>query len=178
MDHVNERQRPQAHGSTQLGNFEKLPLEIRLLIWECLFYDIHTAPRVLSILRCNRYLYQEISDHLYKGMRHEIRISGADDSLKWLYVRLFSNRMSVKWRGLKNIKAVRKHLQNFPHERIEGKEIFLNVILSHKDPDQIIQLREKADRFVDILKAAPVTPTVRVSLLEEKPPKTINYTKE
>lgn len=179
MDHSNEYQHRQVPGSTQLGNFAKLPLEIRLLIWEYLFYDIHTAPRVLSILRCNRYLYQEISDHLYKGMRHEIRISGPDDCLKWLYVRLISNRMSVKWRGLKNIKAVRKHLQTFPHERIEGKEIFLNVLLSYKDPDQTIRLlREKADRLVDILKAAPVTPTVRVSLLEGKSPKTINYSSE
>lgn len=178
MDHVNGCQHPQVPDSTQLGNFEMLPPEIRLLIWECLFYEIHRAPHVLSILHCSRYLYQEISDHLYKGMRHGIRISGADDTLKWLYVRLFSNRMSVKWRGLKNIKAVRKHLQNFPHGRIEGKEIFLNVILSQKDPDQIIRLREKAHRFVDILKAAPVTPIVRVGLLEENPPKTMNYTNE
>lgn len=178
MDHVNESKNPRVPGSTQLGNFEKLPLEIRLLIWECLFYDIHTAPRVLSILRCSRYLYQEISDHLYKGMRHEIRIPGADDSLKWLYVRLVSNRMSVKWRGLKNIKAVRKHLQNFPHKRIEGKEIFLGVLLSYKDPDQTIRLMEKLDRLVDILKAAPVTPTVHVSLLKGKLPKTINYTSD
>ncbi|KOS47351.1 hypothetical protein ACN38_g1694 [Penicillium nordicum] len=177
MDHVNEYQHPQFPGSTQLGNFEKLPFEIRLLIWECLFYDIHTAPHVLSILRCSRYLYQEISDHLYKGMRHEIRISGARDSLKWLYVRLASNRMPVKWRGLETIKAVRKHLHNFPHKRIEGHEIFLNARLSLKDYDQIIRLREKANRLLEILKAAPVTPVVRVSLLEGNPPKTINYTK-
>lgn len=179
MDQGNESKHRQVPGSTQLGNFSRLPLEIRLLIWECLFYDIHTSPRVLSILRCNRYLYQEISDHLYKGMRHKIRISGPDDSLKWLYVRLVSNRMPAKCRGLKNIKAVRKHVQNFPHNRIKGKEIFLNVLLSYKDPDQTIRLlREKVDRLVDILKAVPVTPTVRVSLLEGNSPKTIKYTSE
>lgn len=41
-----------------------------------------------------------------------------------------------------------------------------------------MRLERKADQLVDILKAAPFTPTVRVSLLEEKPVKEINYTNE
>lgn len=161
MDCVNEYQYPQVPVSAHLGNFVKLPLEIRFLIWEYLFYDIHTAPHVLSILRCNRHLYQEISDHLYNRTRHELRISCSNDSVNWLYVRLLSNRMSAKWWGLKNIKAVRRHLYSFPHKRIEGKEIFVNFILSsHEGFEQFMRLVQKADRLVDILKAAPVTPAV------------------
>ncbi|KGO74427.1 hypothetical protein PITC_019600 [Penicillium italicum] len=179
MDRVNECQHPQTPSFAQLGKLAKLPLEIRFFIWESLFYGIYTAPNALSILRCNRYLYQEISDHLYNGMRHEIRISGADGNLKWLYVCLVSKRMPAKWRGLKNINAVRRHLHNFPHKRIEGSEIFVNITLSsHENFNQIMQLEQKAARLVDILEVAPVTPAVCVSLLEEKPPKNISYTSE
>ncbi|CAG7935463.1 unnamed protein product [Penicillium nalgiovense] len=146
MDGVSEYQHPQIPGSAQLGNFAKLPLELRLLVWEYLFRNIHTIPHVLSILRCSRYLYQEIADHLYRGMRHEIRISFTDDSLKRPYVRLLSKNMPAKWRGLKNSKAVRRHLHSFPHERIEGKEIFVNIILSsHEDSRQIERLEQKAN---------------------------------
>ncbi|KXG47379.1 uncharacterized protein PGRI_012490 [Penicillium griseofulvum] len=177
MNRTSEHKYPQPPGSTQLGNFAKLPLEIRLMIWENLFYDIHAAPHILSILRCNSHLYQEISSHVYSGMKHEIRISSTK-SLKWLYVRLISKRMPAKWRGLENIKAVQKHLTNFPHDKIKGKEIFVNIILSSRnDIDQMMQLEDKANRLVDILEAVPVVPTVLVSLLEENA-KYINYTEE
>jgi uncharacterized membrane protein len=85
--------------------------------------------------------------------------------------------MPAKWQGLKNIKAVQRHL-NFPHDRIERKEIFVNIIISsHTDIDQMMQLEQKANRLVDILEAAPVVPTVVVSLLDENA-KSINYTDE
>jgi hypothetical protein len=160
MDGVSDYQLPQIPGPPQLGNFAKLPLELRLLIWEYLFCKIYTTPHVLSILRCSRYLYQEIADHLYRGMRHEIQIPFTDNSLKWLYVRLSSKNMSAKWRGLKNFKAVRGYLHNFPHTRIEEKEIFVNTILpSHKGRRQTNRLEQKVNRLVDILNAAPVAPT-------------------
>jgi hypothetical protein len=95
MDGVSEYQHPQIPGPAQLEIFAKLPLELRLLIWEYLFRKIYTTPHVLSILRCSRYLYQEIADHLYRGMRHEIRMSFTDNSLKRLYVRLVSKNMSA-----------------------------------------------------------------------------------
>jgi hypothetical protein len=145
MDGVSEYQHPQISVPAQLENFAKLPLELRLLIWEYLFRKIYTTPHVLSILRCSRYLYQEIADHLYRGMRHEIRMSFTDNSLKRLYVLLVSKNMSAKWRGLENFRAVRRHLHNFPHKRIEGKEISVNIILSsHEGRRQIKRLEQKA----------------------------------
>jgi hypothetical protein len=67
----------------QLGTFFKLPVELRLMIWEALVATIESTPEgepsspssnPLSILFCSHYLYEEISSHLYSGLLCTIQI--------------------------------------------------------------------------------------------------------
>ena len=63
----------------QLGNFAKLPPELRFQIWGSLFedflYDCHSAPRALSILSCNRYINEETSRILYQRRVFDLAIN-------------------------------------------------------------------------------------------------------
>jgi hypothetical protein len=65
---------------SQLGILEKIPVEIRFLIWEKLFAlipstqlkDTATTTNTLSIIASSRFLCNEISHHLYARLNHEI----------------------------------------------------------------------------------------------------------
>jgi hypothetical protein len=63
---------------SQLGDFARFPVEIRLMIWEELFQNINSTTltimshggRLLGILGCSRALYNEITQLLYKDIKH------------------------------------------------------------------------------------------------------------
>ncbi|KAJ6132650.1 hypothetical protein N7471_007865 [Penicillium samsonianum] len=175
MNRAEDKPAPQDPGVAQLGTFINLPLELRWMIWESVFDEIHSAPCALAILRCNRYLYREISDHLFGDFEHEFQVSGG---LRFNFTTRQTH--SHGW-DLKNIEAVRSHLHTFPWAKVGGK-MFINILPPPQgDPGQIIQVWQKVNQLVDILKTTPSAPSVWVSLLEdwssdEKPQESIPYT--
>ncbi|KAJ5785333.1 uncharacterized protein N7503_010545 [Penicillium pulvis] len=116
---------------SQLGDFVKLPVEIRWMIWEDLFQNIHSITRttkshngrLLGILGCSRILYHEITHLLYKGIQHGIQI--CDDEPMWL-VALSSKYVYATW-AVGTVEAMSRHIRNFPHERVEEKSISIKV---------------------------------------------------
>lgn len=134
MDRAEDKFPPQGPGVSQLGAFTKLPLELRRIIWESVFDQIHSAPFALAILRCSRHLYQEISGHLFDNFEHEFRVA---DGLRFNFTT--KQTCSQGWE-LRNIDAVRSHLHNFPWAKV-GTEMFVNILApAEGDPDQIVQI--------------------------------------
>ncbi|KAJ5086740.1 hypothetical protein NUU61_008047 [Penicillium alfredii] len=163
----------------QLGTFAKLPTELRFLIWEYLFSEIHKIPGALSILYCSRHLYKEVSSLLYHGITHIIKIYGVYNSRRWLTVHLMSRRLALVW-DLKDVETARRHLHNFPHARTPRKQIVVNNFPSQDDPGQIVQLWQRINQFIDIIKKLPFVPHLRVMLekswyREGKPIESIKY---
>ncbi|KAJ5237679.1 hypothetical protein N7489_007770 [Penicillium chrysogenum] len=175
MDRAEDKSTPQHSGVAQLGTFAKLPLELRWTIWESVFDEIHSASFALAILRCSRYLYQEISDHLFEDFEHEFQVAGG---LRFNFTTRQTQRQG--WE-LKNIEAIRCHLHTFPWRKIRG-EMFVNISPPpQEDPGQVVQIWQKVNQLIDALNTAPSAPSVWVSLLEdwsrdEKPQESITYT--
>lgn len=148
----------------------KLPIEIRLLIWEILFSEILSDPREqwrsstnhLSILRCNRALYNEICHHLYKSLTHFLHIPSGHVEGCWIVAGLFSDKLYFWW-NLKDDEAARKHLSIFPCAKLRQPRILVELRRSSTlDPGRIIQVWQKANILVDILQSLERPPQVRV----------------
>lgn len=175
MDRAEDKSAPQHPGVAQLGTFAKLPLELRWMIWESVFDEIHSTPFALAILLCSRYLYQEISDHLFKDFEHEFQVAGG------LRFNFTTRRTHNHGWELKTIEAVRNHLHTFPWRRIGGK-MFVNISPPpQEDPGQILQILQKVNQLIDTVNTTPSAPSVWVSLLEDwsrdqKPQESITYT--
>ncbi|KAJ5196786.1 hypothetical protein N7449_007265 [Penicillium cf. viridicatum] len=175
MDRAEDKFAPQGPRVSQLGAFTKLPLELRWMIWESVFDQIHSAPFALAILRCSRHLYQEISGHLFENFEHEFRVV---DGLRFNFTT--KKTRSQGWE-LRNIDAVRNHLHSFPWAKV-GTKVFVNILPPPEgDPGQIVQIWQNVNQLVDTLKTTRSVPSVRVSLLEDwsndgKPQESIAYT--
>ncbi|KAJ9481703.1 hypothetical protein VN97_g11769 [Penicillium thymicola] len=175
MDRAEDKFAPKGPGVSPLGAFTKLPLELRWMIWESVFEQIHSVPFALAIMRCSRRLYQEISGHLFENFEHEFRVA---DGLRFNFT---TKKTSSQGWELWNIDAVRSHLHSFPWEKV-GTKMFVNVLPAPEgDPGQIVQIWNKVNQLVDTLKTTPSTPSVWVSLLEDwsndgKPQESIPYT--
>lgn len=175
MDRAEDKFAPQGPGVSQLGAFTKLPLELRWMIWESAFDQIHSAPFAFAILRCNRHLYQEISGHLFDTFEHEFRVA---DGLRFNFTT--KQTCSQGWE-LKNIDAVHSHLHSFPWAKA-GTKMFVNILPPPEgDPGQMVQIWQKVNQLVDTLKTMRFAPFVRVGLLEDwsndgKPQESITYT--
>ncbi|CAI7576677.1 unnamed protein product [Penicillium glandicola] len=175
MDRAEDKSAPQDPGVAQLGTFIKLPLELRWMIWESTFDEIDSAPCALAILRCSQYLYREISDHLFEDFEHELRV---ESGLRFNFT--IKKRRSQGWE-LKNIDAIRNHLHTFPWAKVGGKMPVNIVPPQQEDPGQIVQIWQKVNQLVDILKTMSSPPSVWVSLLEDwsrddKPQESVAYT--
>ncbi|KAJ5405892.1 hypothetical protein N7465_007176 [Penicillium sp. CMV-2018d] len=174
MDRAEDKFAPQGPEVPQLGAFTKLPLELRWMIWESVFGQIHSAPFALAILRCSRHLYQEISGHLFENFEHEFRVA---DGLRFNFT---TKTCSQGWE-LRNIDAVRSHLHSFPWAKV-GMRMVVNILPpTEGDPGQIVQIWHKVNELVDTLKASRSTASLLVSLLEDwsndgKPQESIPYT--
>lgn len=172
----------QAKCLAQLGHFAKLPVEIRLKIWEFLFLQIHSAnygsttPRtsILSIVRCSRYLHNETSNHLYDGLTFGIHIWPNYSEARWVTMKMISCHSHVIW-DVKDKNISQKVLSNFPFHRAQKPEISVKIqSVSPKDHGQIVQLWQTVNGLVDILVTLQHPPHVRVKLkgrwhLHEKP---------
>ena len=149
--------------SSSLGSFAKLPPELRLDIWDRLFASIAihgratirnqvSPPRNLAILHASRRLYEETSDYLYADLRHIILLSPIYAKQQWITAHIYSRGLSATC-DFENTAEVRRHLQNFPHQRTA-----LDIEISapgRKDPGQIVLLWQKVNALVDILIALP-----------------------
>lgn len=155
--------------------FSKLPVEICLLIWDTLFSEIPSAPRKqfqsptnnLSILRCSRGLYDEISYHLYKSLTHFLHIPSEHLEGRWIAAGVISDKMYVWW-DLKDEEAVREHLSIFPCAKLREPRVHVELRRSSiQDPGRIIQLWQKTNTFVDILQNQQRPPQIRVRFAEK-----------
>lgn len=140
----------------------ELPIEIRLLIWEILFSEIPSGPREksrssanhLSILRCNRALYNEISDHLYKSLTHFLHIPSGHVEGCWIVAGLYSDKMYFWW-NLKDEEA--------PRAKLRQSRIIFEIRRSFTlDPGRIIQVWQKANILVHVLRSLEPPPLIRV----------------
>lgn len=164
----------------QLGTFALLPPEIRLLIWEGVFQDIPTmtpdeqlppCKNVLSVLRASRYLYHEISVHLYKDMAINIQPRPQYHQHKWMTVRIFSKKLDTRW-CLKTEEHTRRFFHTFPFAKVNQPCLGIDIVPSSRnDPGLIISTRRKINTLIDIFKTMPFIPPVHISLSGKWAPK-------
>lgn len=159
----------------QLGTFSRLPTEIRLMIWEYLisehffarfigFLKKKRTPHALSISYCSRYLYEEISDLIYKDLVQVIKITGCH-GLNELSVEVFFKKQSYR-NDLKGFDMIQSYLHNCRYWRVTGKPIEVEIFPPYpEDRGIIVGLWRDINQFIDILQAAPFTPCVRVALV-------------
>lgn len=153
----------------QLGNFAIFPAEVRLLLWEAFFNKIRFSPvkygsNILSILCCSRYLYREISYLIYEDMVHDIHVYTPSTAKIVILVSISSKRLQYmdEWE-LPGTKDLRRHIQNFPHHRIQNYRLGLDISHHYQaDPGQMINLWRTINKFVDFIKdsneTSPRTP--------------------
>lgn len=161
-----------------LGNFSKLPIELRLQIWEELFSDINMAlegqeqpsKNRLSILCCNSYLYEELSSHLYRGLKHIIRIDSSYSKTCYLEVGLYSKRFTRALR-LKDSIALRDHLLNFPHSKVELQTLYIKISHRRQRISRFINLWLKINDLIHILRNMNSMVKLHVQLSNQWPAK-------
>ncbi|KAJ5203776.1 uncharacterized protein N7498_004655 [Penicillium cinerascens] len=176
--------------SDMLGHFAKLPIELRLLIWDLVFLEIHPYPRrrispqtnILSILRCSRYLYCEISHRLYNNISPALLVRRVDDKKCWITAGMFSNKIHAQW-DLESKGDTQRHIASLPFDKLRDSYLFIEIRPSSRhDPGQIIQMWQKLNYIVDIIQELPQPPCVRISLLgrwtvQKRTRESIKYTK-
>lgn len=176
--------------SDMLGHFSKLPVELRLSIWDLVFLEIHPDPRrdtspqtnILSIIRCSRYLYCEISHRLYNHISPALLVRGAHDEQCWITVGMFSNKIHAQW-DLESKSDTQRHIASLPYDKLRGSHLSIEIRPSSNiDRGQIIQLWQKLNHIVDILQELPHPPRVRISLhggwtFQNRTRESIKYTK-
>lgn len=143
----------------QLGNFAKLPPELRLKIWGYLFSSCclrTTLPepghgrelRNLSILCANQHLYGEVSHYLFSRLRYTINLHPDYDKQRWMTADVYSRGLSVSC-DLKDMAEVERHFQSFRHRK---PRLYVKISApSRRDPGQIVLLWQKANALVDLL---------------------------
>ncbi|KAJ5813794.1 uncharacterized protein N7503_000544 [Penicillium pulvis] len=159
----------------QLGTFSGLPIEIRLMIWEYLISEHFFArfigllkkrrtPHALSISYCSRYLYEEISDFIYKDLVQVIKIAGCH-GLNELSVEVYFKNHSYR-NDLKGFDMIQSYLHNSRYWRVTGKPLQVEILPPYpEDRGIIVGLWRDINQFIDILQDAPYTPCVRVALV-------------
>lgn len=176
----------------QLGLFAKIPVELRLKIWENLFVKIHSfemffnkpAVNILSILRCSPYLYNEISNHLYEYLVLGITIWPDYCKKRWISIRATCRWLDVEW-NVKDKKRAQRILSDFPFYKTRGQTISVQILSASYDRPaecEMIRLCRTIDGFVDTLTALRHPPHVSVALigvwtLRGKPIRNIYWTK-
>ncbi|OQE08011.1 hypothetical protein PENVUL_c011G07828 [Penicillium vulpinum] len=135
-----------------------LPIEIRLIIWEYLISSIHTQSsplkdssqkdNPLSILSTSRYLYNEISSHLFNKSAQIISLDAEYHPKEWMIIQLKSRTVDVQW-TLKNREDAEMHFQNFPNSKTTLKVHIYSP--DPTDPGQLVLIWQKVNALVDFL---------------------------
>lgn len=143
-----------------LGTFARLPIEIRLMIWEYLFSTLHTQPpgdslhkhnphkHNLSIFCASQYLYNEVSSHLFHDSIQHISLNPEYNEEEWMAIQLKSRTVDIKW-ALRDRANAEKHFHSFPHSKTTMK-IHINSP-DPTDPGQMVLIWQKANALVDLL---------------------------
>lgn len=147
---------------TYLGNFIKLPYELRLMIWEELRphgQDKTTADTAsskqsrripksgLSILRANRGLHDEIHRPLYKNMVMAFEISPVYEKDVWITANCRQGQ--AVWKLQNEDDAVGRGFLDLPYDRVD---VVVDIVApDNRDQAQLVCLWGKISRFVDFM---------------------------
>lgn len=157
----------------QLGQFAKLPTEIRLLVWEALFNLIpkqlsrptEHSTNTLSILSCSRFLYYEIAYHLYADMIRVFVICSKEPDKLGIRMKVESRRVTIQ-RDVEDIQTTRNILEHFPRALMRDDTVYVNIRPSKRnDPGRIVLLSDRVNMFVNLLTESSYTPRVHVELV-------------
>ncbi|CDM32048.1 hypothetical protein CBS147339_1319 [Penicillium roqueforti] len=153
----------------RLGEFSKLPPELRFQIWNCLFDDFlwntSSTPCGLSIISCNRYLNEETTRILYErrvlSLTIVIRCSPEGGRIPEFHAIVKAAKgagklMGVKFMGLSYLDDVLRLVRNFPSWRFQkcGPWIHVNYFCL-LCPSEELELWDCVVRVVDTLKLIP-----------------------
>ncbi|CAG7938173.1 unnamed protein product [Penicillium nalgiovense] len=143
-----------------LGTFGMIPVEIRLMIWEYLFYTIRTQPvrytfhreSPLSILCTSRDLYNEISSHLFSNSVQHVTLNPEYNEQERMIIQFKFRAKEIKW-ALRNREDAERHFQNFPHSKMT---MIVHINRPNPtDPGQLVLLWQKTNALADLL--IPIT---------------------
>ncbi|KAL3496254.1 hypothetical protein BJX62DRAFT_136173 [Aspergillus germanicus] len=140
-----------------LGNLSRLPLELRLCIYDWLppyklkYFGIPwllSGKNPLAILRASRKLYEEVSHHVYHNIHLDFRIWPMIDG-RWAYARI-PELCKRHWKFRRPGSAVRRGFRHFPYHRT-------NVTIEVYPPSfnaEVVCLWQKINHLVDLLARA------------------------
>jgi hypothetical protein len=150
-----------------LGAFGIIPVEIRLIIWEYLFYSIRTQQvrysfhkeNPLSILCTSRDLYNEISSHLFSNSVQNVILNPVYNEQVWMVIQFKFRAREIEW-ALRNRADSERHFQNFPHSKTT-MVVHINRP-DPTDPGQLVLLWQKINALADHL--IPITrPNIKLA---------------
>ncbi|KAJ5708282.1 hypothetical protein N7488_008083 [Penicillium malachiteum] len=153
----------------QLGNFSKLPVELRFIIWDHLIFkeakDRQTKA-IANLLRSSRSIHSEISQHIFHDYQHKLYIRHQSQP-GWIEVKISRGKLERSWM-LKDETTLRHYLRAL----IEAKasptvlEVYIDSAVEH-DAGRIIDSWNKGNTLVRVLnEIAPADiPSVQVRLI-------------
>ncbi|KGO72174.1 hypothetical protein PITC_076120 [Penicillium italicum] len=126
------------------------------MIWKHLFLSLRIQPlkdslhkhNPLSILCTSRYLYKEISSHLFDNSVQHILLNPEYKEGEWVVIQLKSRTVDIEW-TLRNRADTKRHFHNFPHSKTR-LQVHINSP-DPTDPGQVVWLWKKANALVDLL---------------------------
>lgn len=149
----------------QLGEFSKLPPELRFQIWNYFFDDFYKngSPHGLSILSCSRSLNKETSYILYEHrvLTLTIKMRCSEEGIPEFSAFVKTKKRGKKKLGSKYMKLsclddVLRLVQNFPSWRFQkcGPRILISYLYS-LFPSEELELWNCVLRVVETLKLIP-----------------------
>ncbi|KAJ5614068.1 hypothetical protein N7528_007722 [Penicillium herquei] len=163
-----------------LGYFAKLPVELRLIIWDFVLLEVkdhrshlESCKNVLAILCCNSFLYGEISYRFYHN-RIPTVILKSNHHFGYMAVKIpFDHLQILNEKTLKDKAALQQYLHAFTRHQGPNKKVHIEIpplCYSHSEhPGRAISCWKKVTDLLDILKEWSHTCMlhVRVELVEE-----------
>ncbi|KAJ6015543.1 hypothetical protein N7540_010134 [Penicillium herquei] len=153
----------------QLGNFSKLPVELRLMIWDFLIFEDTKVPQsqpVANILRSSRYVHREISQRILHDFQHKLYIQHQRQP-GWIEVKTFWGKLECSWM-LKNENTLRHYLRALVEAKASPTtlEVYINSAEKY-DAGRIIDSWNKGNTLVRVLNEfSPADiPSVQVRLI-------------
>ena len=191
MDQDRSREEYKPTVSAQLGQFSKLPPELRFQIWNYLFDDFKStsiASGPIAILFCNRSLYEETSRILYEHRVFSLTInidSWIEDSLEFTaiveVIKGARTPIAVKCIQLSCLDDVLRLIQQSPSWRLQRCGPCIRVRYFYSlSPSKELCLWKCVHSIVDTLKLIPNGKHMRFTTFHprsQKPRHTMELTK-
>lgn len=164
---------------SQLGTFSKLPIEIRLSIWEAIFPNIkepkyfhskNIPPTpIVSLLCCSRFLYHEISIEIYKNLKFSIAIRDSDRMIRkyWMKFEVFSKKLHATQEMIDKI-AARRRFSRFPFSKVQKPHFEIRIEPPKtRDAAPIFQLWLKINSVISFFDDLSYPPYVHVRFMDD-----------